>query len=270
MSEMPEASSKKADAKSLDQILAPILIGAVAELLIGELKALSPGMRIVSVIFIGLVYGGLTNRIGFKKVRISRGAAILLSILFLLAGILILLASIILNLDAMQTATLLGCLAVMVLSLWVARILPESSSLARSLLTGAATFSLGAAVAIGGAPVVQFAMMEGTTDLLIQNDCDTPMVNTIYDLNVPAHGQQVKKMPAVSFTLERTANELMAEGAGISIASAAGQKLPFNTSIEGCKKITVDGQLLRPGDSIELRLQENRGHVISIGCSACS
>jgi hypothetical protein len=260
MTEMPAQSVPKTDAKSLNQILTPILIGVVAEVLIGELKALPPSMRLLSVLFVGLVYGGLTNSIRPKKLPISRRAAFILSILFLLVSILIMLASIIMDIDIMQTATLLGWLAVMILSLWVARSLPESGMLARSLLTGAATVSLGAAIVIGGAPVVQFAMMGGTTDILIQNNCDTPLAYADYDLFVPAHGQNSTKFPAVSFTLERSGNQL--------IAKSQGQKI-INGTIDGCKEISVDGQLLRSGDSIALKLQEQKSHVISIDCRAC-
>lgn len=267
MSEMPAESKQKTDAKSLNQIITPILIGLVAEVLIGELKTLPPSMRLFSIILLGLVYGGITNSIGIKNLPISRRAASILTILFLFVGVLILLASFILNLDMLQTAALLGWLVVMILSLWLARSLPQSGSLARSLLTGAATVSLGAAIAIGGVPVAQFAMMGGTTDLLIQNNCDTDLINDALGLNVPAYKEQSKKFPAVSLTLQRSGNELAAQSQALSIA--LGSNVPFNTPIDACKKITIDGQLLGSGGSITLNLQESKSHIIRIDCSAC-
>lgn len=267
MSEMPAESKQKTDAKSLNQIITPILIGLVAEVLIGELKTLPPSMRLFSIILLGLVYGGITNSIGIKNLPISRRAASILTILFLFVGVLILLASFILNLDMLQTEALLVWLVVMILSLWLARSLPQSGSLARSLLTGAATVSLGAAIAIGGVPVAQFAMMGGTTDLLIQNNCDTDLINDALGLNVPAYNEQSKKFPAVSLTLQRSGNELAAQSQALSIA--LGSNVPFNTPIDACKKITIDGQLLGSGGSITLNLQESKSHIIRIDCSAC-
>lgn len=139
--------------------------------------------------------------------------------------------------------------------------------MARSLLTGAATVSLGAAIATGGVPVAQFAMMGGTTDLLIQNNCDTDLINDELGLNVPAYGEQSKKFPAVSLTLQRGGNELAAESQAFSIA--LGPNVPFNTPIDACKKITIDGRILGPGGSITLNLQESKSHTVSIDCSAC-
>jgi hypothetical protein len=119
MTETPAQSVLKTDAKSLNQILMPILIGVVAEVLISELKALPPSTRLLSVLFVGLVYGGLTNSISPRKLPISRRAAFILTVLFLFVSVLILLASIIMDIDIMQTATLLGWMAIMILSLWV-------------------------------------------------------------------------------------------------------------------------------------------------------
>lgn len=77
MSEMPaENKQTKMEAKSLNQIITPILIGAVADVLISQLEALPPSMRLFSIILLGLVYGWITNSIGVKNLPISRRAGI--------------------------------------------------------------------------------------------------------------------------------------------------------------------------------------------------
>ncbi|MGV8174945.1 MAG: hypothetical protein ACP5OU_04520, partial [Methanothrix sp.] len=271
MSETVSEGRQKTEAKPLSQILMPILIGLAAEVLIGAIKSMPPEMRLLSVLVIGLVYGGLTNGLGIKALPLSRRASFFLALLFLLGFVLIIFASVILNLDLMQTAVLLGCLVVMALSLLVVGALPQSVSLLRSFLTGAATFSLGAALAIGGAPVVDLVTSIDTDNgLTIINDCDTSLINPDLGLDVPAHKQQyLEDVPPVSFSLERRGNELIAGGMATSLIRKSGSKVPFNSSVDICKKIWVDGQLLEPGSSVELRMNERRNHTIHIDCSGC-
>ncbi|NTV90364.1 MAG: hypothetical protein HGA22_08395, partial [Clostridiales bacterium] len=60
MSEAVAEGKQKTDVKSLKQILMPILIGVVAEVFVSGMKAMTPTMRLFSVLLIGVAYGGLT------------------------------------------------------------------------------------------------------------------------------------------------------------------------------------------------------------------
>lgn len=264
MSEAVAEGKQKTDAKSLNQILMPILIGVVAEVFVGELKAMTPTMRLLSVLLIGVAYGGLTNSFSLKSLPISRGKALLLTVLFALAGILILLASILLNLDFSETAMLLGWMAAMLLSLWMARLLPQSLSLARSVLMGAATVSLGAGLALGGAPVVELVATGGTNDIIIQNNCDTPI--GYMNFQVPANGIKPLKLPA-SFELERSGDELRVRSQALPALESLGWEIPLNASLNRCQRVIVDGKPLNSGDKIAIDGQSGRAHNITIDCT---
>ncbi|HNX39375.1 MAG TPA: hypothetical protein PKK11_02240 [Methanothrix sp.] len=242
----------------------PILIGVVAEVFVSELKVMSPTMRLLSVLVLGVAYGGLTNSLGPKSLPISRRMALLLSFLFVLAGILILLASFLLNLDFSQTAMLLGWMAAMLLSLWMARLLPQSLSLARSVLMGAATVSLGAGLALGGAPVVEYVATGGTNDIIIQNNCDTPI--GYMNFQVPAGSKISLPLPAVSFDMGRRGNELSVKSQALPALEALGWKIPLNTSLNHCQRILIDGQPLNSGDSVSIDALSGRNHNITIDC----
>jgi hypothetical protein len=268
MSEATADSKQKTDVKSLNQILMPIFIGVVAEVFVSELKAMTPTMRLFSVLLLGLVYGVMTNSIGLDKLPISRRAALIMTALFIFSGILIFLASFIMNLDAMQTSLLLGSMVLMLVCLWLAKSFPQSLSLVSSALTGAATVGLGAALAIGGAPVAEYIAMGGTNDLVILNNCCTAIAYG--NLVIPAQEERSFEMPAISFALERRGGELIAMCKGISIARRLGWDVPLNASLEGCKKIIVDGQILESGKSVTVDMQSGCSHKITIDCQMCS
>jgi hypothetical protein len=264
MSEAVAEGKQKTDAKSLNQILMPILIGVISEVLVSELKVMTPTMRLLSVILIGVAYGGLTNSIGLKSLPISRGKAMFLTVLFALAGILILLASFLLNLDFFQTAMLLGWMAVMLLGLWMARLLPQSLTLARSVLMGAATVSLGAGLALGGAPVFECVSTGGTNEITVQNNCDTSI--GYMDFQIPAHSNKPLKLP-VSFELERRGNELKVKSQALLASEALGWNIPLNASLNRCQSVLVDGNILKSGETVAFDGQSGKSHNITIDCS---
>jgi len=267
MSEATSDSKQKTDAKSLNQVLMPILIGVVAEVFVGEMKAMTPTMRLFSVLMLGLVYGVMTNSIGLDRLPISRRAALILTALFIFSGILIFLASFIMNLDAMQTSMLLGSMILMLVCLWLAKSFPQSLSLVSSALTGAATVGLGAALAIGGAPVAEYIAMGGTNELVIQNNCGTAIAYG--NLVIPAREERSFEMPAISFALERRGGELIAVCQGIGMARRMGWDVPLNASLESCKRIIVDGLTLESGKSVAIDMQRGDSHKIIIDCQMC-
>ena len=108
------------------------------------------------IVVLGVIYTAITSRSeGQRGLTVSKKAAVVLTLLFLLAIILVLLAYLILNLDPLQTLVLVGWMILMLAALFISRIVPDSQVFLKSLLANLAAFSLGGGIAIRGAPCSQ-------------------------------------------------------------------------------------------------------------------
>ena len=214
MSDTSKANGPAHKTKSLNDLIGPIVISAIAEVLVSSIKSLPPDQRMLIIVVLGVIYTAITSRSeGQRGLTVSKKAAVVLTLLFLLAIILVLLAYLILNLDPLQTLVLVGWMILMLAALFISRIVPDSQVFLKSLLANLAAFSLGGGIAIGGAPVVKLVLsLAGAVPafLIIQNNCSSPITNDEYGLVVQPFGSQAVKAPAVSFTLERREGLLVA------------------------------------------------------------
>jgi hypothetical protein len=171
----------------------------------------------------------------------------------------VLLAYLILNLDPVQALKLVVWLILMVAVLYVSRMLPDSQVFLKSLLANLAAFSLGAGIAIGGAPVIKLVIsLAGLapTFLIIQNNCSDAITDESWGLNVQAFGSKAVPVPAISFTLEREK--------GVLVAKALQREA--NIPLSDCVDLSIDGKTLQPGNSVSLDFQDERNHTVIKEC----
>jgi hypothetical protein len=209
------------------------------------------------IVGLGVVYSGaeLAGKRP-KKFRISSRAKNLMTVAFIIAVLLILVAAFILGLSLVATAFLVGWTVLMAFSLRFAQSIPEGSVVPKVVLTRIAAFTLGAALSIGGAPVVD-QILEGPAHLTIENDCDRYIRYEPLDISIPPGGSQTLEIPGVTVTAEH-------RGDWIYVSGSYGPKVPFPIT-EGVD-IIVDGQTLRPGDSRRMDLGDGKGHRLTIRC----
>ena len=260
MSNAPEAAGQASKTKSLNDLIGPILISAVLEVLLSSIKSLPPEQRMLIIVVLGFMYTLMTRRSGQRGLTVSRRATIVLTVLFILAIILISLAYLILNLDPVQTLVLVVWLVLMMAVLFISRTLPDSQVFLKSLLANLAAFSLGAGLAIGGAPVIKLVLSVAglaPTFLIIQNNCSDPLTDESWGLNVQAYGSQAVPVPAISFTLEREK--------GVLVARAVQRKASI--PLGDCVDLRIDGKTLEPGNPITLDFQDGMNHTIIKDCS---
>ena len=260
MSDAPEATGQASKTKSLNDLIGPILISAVVEVLVSSIKSLPPDQRMLIIVVLGFMYTLMTRRSGSSQgLTVSRRATLVLTVLFILAIILVLLAYLILNLDPVQALVLVVWLVLMMAVLFISRMLPDSQVFLKSLLANLAAFSLGAGIAIGGAPVIKLVLsLAGLapTFLIIQNNCSDPITNESWGLDVQAFGSQAVPVPAISFTLEREK--------GVLVARAVQREASIPLS--DCVDLRIDGKTLQPGNPIILDFQDGMNHTIIKDC----
>ena len=260
MSDAPKATGQANETKSLNDLIGPILISAIAEVLVSSIKSLPLDQRMLIIVVLGFLYTIITSRReGQRGLTVSRRATIVLTILFILAIILILLAYLILNLDPVQALKLVVWLILMMAVLFISRMLPNSQVFLKSLLANIAAFSLGAGIAIGGLPVIKLVLsLAGLapTFLIIQNNCTDPIINDSWGLDVQAFGTEAVPVPALSFTLERETGALMAKAL----------QRQANIPLSDCVDLRIDGQALKPGNSVSLDFQDGRNHTVIKDC----
>lgn len=261
MSNAPEAAGQASKTKSLNDLIGPILISAVLEVLLSSIKSLPPEQRMLIIVVLGFMYTLMTRRsVSSRGLTVSRRATIVLTVLFILALILISLAYLILNLDPVQTLVLVVWLVLMMAVLFISRTLPDSQVFLKSLLANLAAFSLGAGLAIGGAPVIKLVLsVAGLAPafLIIQNNCSDPLTDESWGLNVQAYGSQAVPVPAISFTLEREK--------GVLVARAVQRKASI--PLGDCVDLRIDGKTLEPGNQITMDFQDGMNHTIIKDCS---
>ena len=260
MSDAPTAAGQASKTKSLNDLIGPILISTIADVLVSSVKSLPPDQRMLLIVILGFMYTLITSRSeGQRGLTVSRRAMLVLTVLFILAIILVLLAYLILNLDPMQALKLVVWLILMMAVLYISRTLPDSQVFLKSLLANLAAFSLGAGIAIGGMPVIKLVLSlagAAPTFLIIQNNCSDPIINESWGLDVQAFGSEAVPVPAVSFTLER--------GEGVLVAKALQRQADI--PLGDCIDLRIDGKALQPGGSVGLDFQDGRNHTIIKDC----
>ena len=64
MSDAPEATGQASKTKSLNDLIGPILISAVVEVLVSSIKSLPPDQRMLIIVVLGFMYTLMTRRSG--------------------------------------------------------------------------------------------------------------------------------------------------------------------------------------------------------------
>lgn len=245
------------ESESFKSTILPVLLGLIVDLIVDAFSGLSSSAKMMVIVGLSVVYSG-GEIIGKRPHRfgISSRAKRLMTAAFVIAVILILAAAFILGLSLAATAFLTGWTILMALSLRLASGVPEGSVVARVALTRISAFTLGAALAIGGAPVAEVAF-GGPAHLTIINDCGEDLEYAPLKISIPAGESQTKEMPPIVVDVEH-------RGDAITVGGTLGPKAPFPVS-EGIE-IYIDDQLLSPGDSRRIDLGEGKDHRLRIRC----
>lgn len=154
--EEPQKSLRRGE--SFKNTLLPVILGLVVDLIMETISSLSASGKMIVIIGLSVVYSG-AEFAGKrpKSFRISSRAKTLMTLAFIIAVILVLAASFILGLSLAATAFLVGWTVLMAFALRFAQKIPEGNAAAKVAMTRVAAFTLGAALSIGWAPVVDVA-----------------------------------------------------------------------------------------------------------------
>lgn len=240
----------------LGRLLMPILLGLVADIVVKTITGLPMPWRALVIVILGIFYGAFElarRRPG--QIAISRRTANLMTIALVVAIILIGAGALILALGLVAVIFLIGWLILMIIFIRVARSLPVTSVVPKSILMGVAMVSLGAALSMGGGPVVEFVTGGPVRRLVIHNNCSIPFAVPALNIDVPANGSQTMPVPAVSVTIRR-------EQEKICVGTTLEEYCFYSYDAD----ITLNGQPIRSGDSLSINLQEQEEHSLVITC----
>ena len=247
------------ESESFKSTILPVLLGLIVDLIVNAVSDLSTPSKMIVIVGLSVVYSG-GEIIGKRPRRfgISSRAKKLMTMAFIIAVLLILAAAFILGMSLEATAFLVGWTILMALALQFASSIPEGSVVAKVAMTRIAAFTLGAALAIGGAPVVDVAL-GGPAHLTVVNGCDQDFRYSApgIDIDVPHGGSQTLPMPRIAIDVERNGNQ-------ITVGGPYGQLADFEAP-EGVE-IIIDGQLLEPGYSRRIDLGDGEDHTLTISC----
>lgn len=260
MEEDAEERAGKKDAReseSFKSTILPVLLGLIVDLIVDAFSGLSSSAKMMVIVGLSVAYtaGELLGKRP-KSFGISSRAKRLMTAAFVIAVLLLLGAAFILGLSLAATAFLTGWTILMALSLRLASSVPEGGVLARVALTRISAFTLGAALAIGGAPVAEVAF-GGPAHLTIINDCGDDLEYAPLNISIPAGESQTKEMPPIVVDVEHRGNV-------IQVGGTLGPKAPFPLS-QGIE-ISIDDRPLRPGDSRRIDLGDGKDHRLRIRC----
>ncbi len=247
------------ESESFKSTILPVLLGLIVNLIVDTFSGLTTPSKMIVIIGLSVVYSG-GEIIGKrpKRFEISSRAKKLMTIAFIIAVLLILAAALILGLSLEATVFLVGWTILMALALQFASSIPEGNVVAKVAMTRIAAFTLGAALAIGGAPVVDVAL-GGPAYLTVVNGCDHDFRYSApgIDIDVPHGGSQTLEMPRVAIDVERHGNQ-------ITVGGPYGQLADFEVP-KGIK-IAIDDQPLEPGYSRRVDLGDSENHTLTISC----
>ncbi len=181
----------------------------IIDLIVDMFTGLSDSAKMMVIVGLGVVYSGaeLAGKRP-KRFRISNRAKNLMTVAFLIAVLLILIAAVILGLSLLTTAFLVGWTILMAFTLRFAQGIPEGNVVPKVALTRIAAFTLGAALSIGGAPVVD-QLMEGPAHLTIENNCDQHLGYDPLDISISPGGSQTLEVPGVTLTVEHRGDRIL-------------------------------------------------------------
>lgn len=252
-----EGATSTKERESVKSTLLPVILGLIINLIVDIFSTLSDSYKMAVIVGLGIVYSG--TEIASKRPKrfgISPRAKTLMTLAFIIAVLLILVAAAILGLSLAATAFLVGWTVLMAFALRFAQSIPEGSVVPKLALTRIAAFTLGAALSIGGAPVVD-QILEGPAHLTIENNCNQYLEYDLMGVSISPGGSQTLEIPGIAVTVENKEDS-------ISVSGPYGQKVDFPTR-EGVD-IIIDGQTLRPGDSRRIDLGDGKDHRLTIKC----
>jgi len=245
------------ESESFKSTLLPVILGLLVDLIMETFSGLSTSSKMIVIIGLSVVYSGAeVARKRPKSFRISSRAKTLMSIAFVAAIVLVLAASFILGLSLAATAFLVGWTGLMALALRFAQTIPEGNAAARVVMPRVAAFTLGAALSIGGAPVVDVAF-GGPAHLTIENNCDRHLGYDPLGVSIPPGGVQTLEIPKVAIIVEHLGDRISASG-------SYGPKVEF--PVTSAVDVMIDGETLGPGALRRIDLGDGEDHRIAIRC----
>ena len=236
-----------------------LIIQIIIAVVIDNIKAINstfvPWQRLLIVIIFGIGYTAFYLRYKRpKQIKISSKALNLLTAALVIAIILIAAAALILGLTATSTIFMVGWLILMIILARFAQSLPASMVAPKTILTGIAAICTGAALSIGGVPVID-SVISGPVNLTIYNNCDTPLIYDKLAIDVPARSSQTIEAPAVSVTIKKDENLIYIHA------------LIYDLELNGKDTdISFNNKLINPGDSLRVNLWENKNNELVITC----
>jgi hypothetical protein len=179
-----------------------------------------------------------------------------MTLAFIIAVILVLAASFILGFSLAATAFLVGWTVLMAFAFRFAETISEGNAAAKVAMTRFAAFTLGAAISIGGAPVVD-QLVGGQPNLIIENDCYRNLEYT--PLGISIHSGEPKDLiiPPIVVEVEHLGDRIRVVGSHgpvVELSAMAGVE------------ILIDDQRLQPGDSRRIDLGDGRVHILTLSC----
>jgi hypothetical protein len=228
-----------------------IMIGLV----VGVIAELPTTVRVSLAAIVGIIYTFFVVRGRFKLFTLSRRTRNVMIAIFVIAIILVGAVTVTSSFRLTNGVFLIVWLVLVVVSLGVTGSLPASSVVLKSILTGAALVSLGAAVGMVGAPVVDYAT-HSPVQVTIYNNCNTPLGYSPLGIYVPAHDSRTVEVPRGTVTVRSEAGQIYAEVYGLELR----YPLPENVDV------LVDGQLINRVHNLEINLKEGEIHQLVITC----
>lgn len=225
-------------------------------LVVGIISELHLAVRALLAVILGIIYSFFVVRRHFKQFIVSRRTGIIMIIIFVVVIILIGSLALISRFSLANAMFLVGWLILMIIFIRFAQTLPYASVLLKSILTGVAVVSLGAAISIGGVAFFNIPPVPPMVQLTIYNNCNTQLVYEPLGIAVPAYDSQTIKVPPGTVTVRQENGQLFVYAFGLELHTY----LPENIDI------SFDGRLIEPGIPLRIKLREREAHELIITC----
>lgn len=258
--------TKKKDQTQIElvtrQFIMPIITGSIINFILDEMSELDQNLKTLIIVILAVIFGVIYAWFYFvrkrpKQVIISRRTTKIMTIALIVAIILICIAALILYHSLTTIIFQVGWLILMILFIRFARSMPVAQVVPKSVLTGIVAVGLGAALSIGGAPIIGLVTTQGSVQLTIYNNCDEPLVCEQWGVWVPVSGEQTINVSPVTVVIRQ-------EGDQVIVDTLFGLQAAFDL----LKNVNVrfNGDLIEPGVPLRVNLMEQPEHELIITC----